>query len=97
MGALSGSVGSVHACRLAFAAALPQTLFMKRTVTLKAGTGKLRGRTCVKVKLGDGDKRAHARHAKKGGRLMHVRFYGCFKSKAEAQKVARRLENARRL
>lgn len=70
---------------------------MKRTVTLKAGTGKLRGRTCIKVKLGDSDKKAHARHARKGGKLMPVRFYGCFKSKAAAQKAATKLQNARRL
>lgn len=54
-------------------------------------------RHCVKVKLGTKDRKAHAKHSRAGAKLAPVRFYGCFKSKSDAEKVAKRLRNAKRI
>lgn len=69
----------------------------KRVVTITRGKGKLRGRYCVKVKLGAGDKVPHARRAAKGAFLAPVQFHGCFTKSAKAQARASKLRNARKL
>lgn len=66
----------------------------ERRVTVTPGRGKLRGRSCVKVFLGDGDK---VRTSKSGRRLARVQFHGCFTHAGDARAAAHRLQQKRSL
>ena len=68
-----------------------------RKVTVRGRSIRGSRRYCVKVQLGDGDKKARARKAGAGAWLAPVRFYGCFKSKGAAEKRAATLRRASHL
>lgn len=65
----------------------------KRTVAITAGTGKLRGRSCIRVDLNPAidklPKKPRGTSAKV--KPSATQFRGCFTSAAEAKKVAQKL------
>lgn len=70
-----------------------KTIKGKRKVDILPGTGKLAGRTCVKVHLNP-DERVTKR-AFKGAKPAAVVFSGCFTKPADAEKRAKEKANAR--
>ena len=66
-------------------------MIQKQTATTFKGTGRNRGRTCVKVKT---DTKGKTRKTKGGGKLKDsgVRFAGCFSTASKAQAAVSRIK-----